>query len=116
MTDKPVNSAIEESQKNAVARRAKGEFVRGVSGFRAQIGDAEFPAEPGRYHLFVAFNCPWCHRVTLARNMLGLAGSISMDVAFPNRTEEDDPAGPNLWEFAPTRIASLTGHDQPGRA
>ena len=107
-------NATEESQKDAAARRAKGEFVRGVSGFRSVLGEnPAFPAMPGRYHLFVAFNCPWCHRVTLARNILGLQDSITMDVAFPSRTNEDDPVAPNLWEFNPSRIASLTGSTLP---
>ncbi len=100
--------SVQEDQSDANARRARGEFVRGLSGFRHALGDAEFPAEPGRYHLFVALNCPWCHRVTLARSVLGLQDSITMDVAFPNRTGEDDPTGPNLWEFNPDRIATLT--------
>lgn len=104
------NNSVEESQIDATTRRAKGEFVRGISGYRSVLGeDPDFPAEPGRYHLFVAFNCPWCHRVTLARNLLGLQDSITMDVAFPNRTGEDDPAGANHWEFNPGRIATLTG-------
>jgi len=110
MTD----TSTEESQKDAAARKAKGEFVRGVSKFRFQIGeDEDFPAEPGRYHLYVAFNCPWCHRVTLARNVLGLEESVTMDVAFPNRTGEDDPAGPSHWEFNPNRLATLTGETLP---
>lgn len=112
MPDKPISS-VEEDQANATARRAKGEFVRGLSGFRHAIGNAEFPAEPNRYHLFVALNCPWCHRVTLARAALGLTDCITMDVAFPNRTGDDDPAGPNLWEFAPHRIATLTNATLP---
>ena len=107
-------TSVEESQKDAVARRAKGEFVRGVSGFRSVLGeDPDFPAEAGRYHLFVAFNCPWCHRVTLARNVLGLQDSVTMDVAFPSRTTQDDPIEPNRWEFNPTRIASFTGKTLP---
>ncbi|WP_245882731.1 hypothetical protein [Yoonia sediminilitoris] len=61
--------------------------MRGVSGFRHAIGDPDFPAEPGRYHLFAALNCPWCHRVALARNVLGLQDAITMDVAFPNAPE-----------------------------
>lgn len=105
--------STQEDQSDAKTRRARGEFVRGVSGFRHAIGDAAFPAEPGRYHLFVALNCPWCHRVTLARAVLGLESSISMDVAFPNRTDETDPVGPNLWEFAPNRIATSTGGTLP---
>ena len=110
----PQKDATEESQINAEARRLSGEFVRGVSGFRAVIGeDAAFPAEPGRYHLYVALNCPWCHRVTLARAVLGLENSISMDVAFPGRTDEGDPDGPNFWQFAPDKAASLTGAPLP---
>lgn len=105
MTD---DTSIQEDQTDVAVRRARGEFVRGLSGFRHAIGDAEFPPEAGRYHLFVALNCPWCHRVTLTRAVLGLQDSITMDVAFPNRTGDDDPAGPNLWEFAPHRVASLT--------
>lgn len=107
------DTSTQEDQSDAKARRARGEFVRGVSGFRHVIGDPDFPAEPGRYHLFVALNCPWCHRVTLARNVLGLQDSITMDVAFPNRTTEDDCEGPNLWEFAPERITTLTGKPLP---
>ncbi len=107
------NTATEEDQTKAKERRARGEFVRGVSGFRHRIGDPDFPPEPGRYHVFVALNCPWCHRVTLARAVLGLQNSITMDVAFPNRTNDADPVGPNLWEFAPSRVASLTGATLP---
>lgn len=38
-----------------------GEFIRPSSGFRNIItadGSSEFPAEAGRYHLYVANNCP----------------------------------------------------------
>ena len=91
MTSSPNNNSVEEDQSGAVQRREKGEFVRGISQFRNAIGDVDFPAQAKRYHLFVAFNCPWCHRVTLARNLLGLEDSITMDVAFPNRTGEDHP-------------------------
>ena len=114
MTASSVDTSVEESQADAETRRARGEFVRGVSGFRSVLGeDPDFPAEPGRYHVFVAYNCPWCHRVTLARNVLGLQDSISMDVAFPNRTGEDDPDGAQRWEFNPSRIATLTGTTLP---
>lgn len=108
------DASVEESQADAAGRRASGEFVRGVSGFRHVLGEArEFPAEADRYHLFVALNCPWCHRVTLARNVLGLEQAISVDIAFPNRTSDDDPAGAGLWEFSPERTATLTGKPLP---
>jgi len=113
-TNTTAKTATDESQTNADLRRKKGEFVRGVSRFRSVLGEnPDFPAEPGRYHLFVALNCPWCHRVTLARNILGLQKSITMDVAFPNRTTDDDPIEANRWEFNPGRIASLTGTTLP---
>ena len=103
-------SDIQESQKNLRKRRASGEFVRGISKFRNKLDeDKRFPAEAGRYHLFVALNCPWCHRVTMARNILGLQNSISMDVVFPNRTDNNHPEGANLWEFSPNKKSSLTG-------
>ena len=101
------NPLVEKSHTNPVIQ--KGEFVRGASTFRSILGEAEnFPSEPNRYHLFVAFNCPWCHRVTLARNLLGLEKSVTMDIAFPNRTGENDAAGPGLWEFNPERVSTLT--------
>ena len=109
MTDR----STEEDQTDAGKRRAQGEFVRGVSGFRHWLGDPEFPPEPNRYHLYVALNCPWCHRVTLARAVLGLSDSVSMDVAFPNRTDDSATEGPNLWQFAPDRAATLTGAPLP---
>ena len=105
MTDRRADASVQENQADAAERRARGEFVRGVSGFRHTLGDRDFPAEPGRYHLHVALNCPWCHRVILARNVLGLQNTITMDVAFPTRTGEGDSAGPNLWQFDPARTA-----------
>lgn len=114
MSEDAGKASIEESQKNAAARRARGEFVRGVSGFRNALDpDGDTPPEPGRYHLFVALNCPWCHRVTLARSVLGLQDTVSMDIAFPNRTADEDPAGEGFWEFAPDRVATLTGDPLP---
>ena len=113
-SNKTINTSVEEAQINAEERRKSGEFVRGISGFRHVLGeDPDFPAEPGRYHLFVALNCPWCHRVTLARNVLGLQESITMVEAFPNRTDESDPLEANRWEFNPQRIATLTGTTLP---
>lgn len=54
----PSQTSVEEDQTSATVRRKRGEFVRGVSGFRHALGDDNFPAQPGRYHLFVALNCP----------------------------------------------------------
>ena len=96
-----------DDQTNAAERRAKGEFVRGVSAARSLIGSSEFPAETGRYHLYVVFNCPWCHRVAMTRALLGLEDAITMDVLFPGRTMADDERGENLWRFAPEGITAM---------
>jgi len=39
-----------------------GEYKRQVSSFRDWVSrekDAKFPAEKGRYHLYVSYACPW---------------------------------------------------------
>lgn len=51
--------------------------------------------------------------MTLARNVLGLQSSITLDIAFPSRTNDKDTVAPNLWEFNPTRISTLTGAPLP---
>ena len=41
----------------------KGEFIRATSSFRNWVSadgrDADYPAEAGRYHLYVSHACPW---------------------------------------------------------
>jgi len=52
-----------------------GEFKRQVSQFRNHISNdpnAEFPAEKGRYHLYVSYACPWAHRALIVRKLKGL--------------------------------------------
>jgi len=54
---------------------ASGEFKRQVSQFRSHISSdpkAEFPAEKGRYHLYVSYACPWAHRALIVRKLKGL--------------------------------------------
>src|SRR6478736_2064408 len=44
--------------------RQGGAFVRATPAFRSFItanGSSPFPPEAGRYHLYVALPCPWCH-------------------------------------------------------
>lgn len=51
-------------------------------------GDGGFRAEAGRYHLFVAWNCPWAHRSLLARTIKQLEQAISISIALPRRDED----------------------------
>ncbi|HEV7441710.1 MAG TPA: hypothetical protein VGO18_03900, partial [Steroidobacteraceae bacterium] len=63
-----------------------GEFVRAPTTFRnwIQAGSAcEFPAMPGRYHLYVARACPWCHRTMIARVAKRLQSVVSISFVEP---------------------------------
>lgn len=80
-----------------------GEFRRAASTIRNWVtrdgapgptGDGGFAFAPGRYHLFLAWNCPWAHRALLTRHFKELQGAISVSFAAPRRTE----AG---WVFEP---------------
>ena len=78
-----------------------GRFIRPDSQLRAVVsadGSSGFKAEPGRYHLYVAYNCPWAHRAIIFRRLKGLDGMISMSAAVPNDRAEG-------WRF---------GDDFPG--
>ncbi|MEM8814315.1 MAG: glutathione S-transferase family protein, partial [Pseudomonadota bacterium] len=64
-----------------------GRFVRQKQAFRNWIradgepgpsGSGGFAAEPGRYHLYVSFACPWAHRTLIIRALKGLEDVISM--------------------------------------
>jgi putative glutathione S-transferase len=74
---------------------ADGVFVRQQYSIRGRItadGSSGFPAEAGRYHLYVSLACPWAHRTIIVRRLLGLEDTISMSVVDPIR---DD----NGWRF-----------------
>ncbi len=43
-------------------------------------GVGGFPAEPGRYHLYVAINCPWAHRTLIMRALKRLNDVVSLSV------------------------------------
>ena len=43
-------------------------------------GEGGFPAEPGRYHLYVSLACPWAHRTMIFRKLKRLENVISMSV------------------------------------
>ena len=75
-----------------------GAFRRAASTIRNRIGaEGPHPPEAGRYHLYAAWNCPWAHRVTLARILSGLEDAITVAWARPRRTEDGwvfDAEGP----------------------
>jgi putative glutathione S-transferase len=82
---------------------ASGEFKRADSRFRDRItadGSSGYKAEAGRYHLYVAYGCPWAHRTLIYRSLKKLDGIISVAYAIPGMkqqgwTFEANPAFPD---------------------
>jgi len=73
--------------------RHGGRFVRADSVFRNWVtpdgapgpsGEGGFPAEPGRYHLYVAYACPWAHRTLIFRALKGLEPHIGVSIVHPD--------------------------------
>ncbi|MEH0873608.1 glutathione S-transferase family protein [Pectobacterium cacticida] len=69
-----------------------GRFTRSESAFRHWVtpdgapgptGEGGFPAQPGRYHLYVSLACPWAHRTLLMRQLKGLDDHIAVSVVHP---------------------------------
>ena len=75
-----------------------GEFRRAVTTIRDRItADGPFRPDPGRYHLYAAWNCPWAHRALLARVILDLEDAITVAYARPRRSDQGwvfDAKGP----------------------
>jgi putative glutathione S-transferase len=74
-----------------------GEFVRAAYPFQGRIsadGSSGYPAEPGRYHLYISWACPWAHRSAIVRELLGLTDVVSLSAVDPVR----DGRG---WAFRP---------------
>lgn len=82
-------------------KQSKGHFKRSESQFRNWLtvdgsagpsGKAGFKAEPGRYHLYVSYACPWAHRTLIFRKLKKLEELISVSVVDYLMLE-------NGWEF-----------------
>ena len=92
-----------------------GEFMREDSQFRSWItpdgsagptGIAGFPAEPGRYHLYVSLACPWAHRTLIFLKLKSLEDIIAVSIVHPHMLDQgwvfDDwkgETGDNLYGF-----------------
>lgn len=108
-----------------------GKFVRAETSFRNWVtadgspgptGEGGFKAEPGRYHLYISYACPWAHRTLIFRKLKKLEPAISLAVvdwflddygwAFSTR----DGAGADtlnnadrLWQVYKTARSDYTG-------
>ncbi len=79
----------------------QGRFIRQTSSFRNWVtadgspgitGEGGFKAEANRYHLYVAYICPWACRVLMARALKGLKDLITISVVNPVLTNQG-------WQF-----------------
>src|ERR1700712_5091292 len=73
-----------------------GRFERQESHFRNRItpgGETGFPAQAGRYHLYVSLACPWAHRTLIMRRLKGLESMIGLSVVHWHMGEQG-------WSFA----------------
>jgi putative glutathione S-transferase len=67
-----------------------GEFARQEDAFRDFVsadGSTPYPAEPGRYHLYVSLACPWAHRALIVHRLRNLRAQIGVTVVDPVRDE-----------------------------
>lgn len=55
-----------------------GRFVRTPTNFRDRVNPDDI--QPGRYHLYVSYACPWAHRTLIARSLLDLHDYLSVSV------------------------------------
>lgn len=81
-----INGKWAENWQPVQATDGKGGFVRQESSFRSQINaDAlsQYPAQAGRYHLYVAAVCPWANRTLIARALKKLGDVVSVSVVEP---------------------------------
>jgi len=65
---------------DAIPRDKEGRFVRSETAFHHRIGEPEFPAEAGRYHLYVSLACPWAQRTLIMRRLKGLEDLIPVHI------------------------------------
>jgi putative glutathione S-transferase len=67
-------------QQSEVAKYASadGTFNRPESQFRNTIPSEKYPAEAGRYVLYINYGCPWAHRTNIVRTFKGLEDMIEL--------------------------------------
>ena len=93
----------------ATRPQVAGEFIRLDSVFREWVSaepGAKFAAAPGRYHLYVAYACPWAHRTMIVRALKGLEDVITLSLVEPFRDQRG-------WAFGPSgsdKADPLFGH------
>ncbi len=69
----------------------QGRFLRPSTTFRHWIradGSTAFTPEANRYHLYIAWACPWAHRTAILRQLKGLDQVIGLSVVDPEMGDQ----------------------------
>ena len=69
-------SAVDETSDSGAFQRTASTFRNFVS----RDSDSQFPAESGRYHLYISYACPWASRCISYLKIKGLDDAISFSV------------------------------------
>lgn len=85
----------------------------GSSGPDGQTG---FRAERGRYHLYVAYNCPWAHRTLIFRKLKNLEDLVSVSYVAPRRTDQGWVFDPDSEHFRDDLYGASALHEIYARA
>ena len=92
---------VDGAWQDDVSRTTNGRFIRPTTHYHDYVtadgspgptGKGGFPAEAGRYHLYVALACPWAHRTLIFRSLKRLEHVISVSMTEPLY-------GKTGWEF-----------------
>jgi putative glutathione S-transferase len=65
-----------------------GAFKRPPYPFQGRItadGSSGYRAEPGRYHLYISWACPWAHRSAIVHQLKGLEEIVTLSAVDPVR-------------------------------
>ncbi|KAI1094070.1 glutathione S-transferase [Rostrohypoxylon terebratum] len=79
------------SQTTKIEYQKDGHFTRPASTFRNFVSadpNSQFPAEKGRYALYISPGCPWAHRTTIVRAFKRLEDVIDLYVLSPSMGEK----------------------------
>ena len=96
-----VDGIWKEDWQPVQSKDEQGRFIRQTSAFRNWItpdgrpgptGEGGFKAEKDRYHLYVAYICPWASRTLMTRELKGLKDVIGVTVVNPRMTAQG-------WQF-----------------
>ncbi|KAI1479113.1 hypothetical protein K445DRAFT_314207 [Daldinia sp. EC12] len=79
------------SQPNKIEYQKNGRFTRPDSTFRDFVSadpNSKFPAEKGRYALYISGGCPWAHRTNIVRSLKRLEDIIDVYILSASMSDK----------------------------